>query len=146
MSPEQARGSEDLDHRVDIWALGVLLYECLTGEVPFRANNYLQIISQGLTHEPTAPSQLRPELAIPDAVEAVAIRAMKKDRTRRHQTTVKLDEISSACWRATRTSGRRRCGRNPGGSNAPCFAAVAAGPGGGRGANSRGRRGDQLAG
>src|SRR3954454_2253859 len=56
MSPEQARGDEDLDHRVDVWALGVLLYECLTGEVPFRANNYLQIISQVLTHEPLSPS------------------------------------------------------------------------------------------
>ncbi len=54
MSPEQARGEEDLDHRVDIWALGVLLYECLTGEVPFRANNYLQIISQVLTHDADA--------------------------------------------------------------------------------------------
>ena len=54
MSPEQARGEEDLDHRVDIWALGVLLYECLTGEVPFRANNYLEIISQVLTHDPGA--------------------------------------------------------------------------------------------
>ena len=80
MSPEQARGEEDLDHRVDIWALGVLLYECLTGEVPFRANNYLGIISQVLTHEPTPPSKLRPELGISGAVEAVVMRAMEKDR------------------------------------------------------------------
>jgi eukaryotic-like serine/threonine-protein kinase len=91
MSPEQARGEEDLDHRVDIWALGVLLYECLTGEVPFRANNYLGIISQVLTHEPTPPSRLRPELGISDAVEAVVMRAMEKDRTRRYQTMGDLE-------------------------------------------------------
>jgi serine/threonine-protein kinase len=91
MSPEQARGEEDLDHRVDIWALGVMLYECLTGEVPFRANNYLQIISQVLTHTPLPPSQLRPELGIPDAVEAVVMRAMEKDRSRRYQTMAELE-------------------------------------------------------
>ncbi|MFL5307825.1 MAG: serine/threonine-protein kinase [Polyangia bacterium] len=91
MSPEQARGEEDLDHRVDIWALGVLLYECLTGEVPFRANNYLQIISQVLTHEPPSPAVLRPELGIPDAVDAVVMRAIEKDRTRRYQTMGELE-------------------------------------------------------
>ena len=91
MSPEQARGDEDLDHRADIWALGVLLYECLTGEVPFRANNYLQIISQVLTHEPASPSRLRPELGIPDAVDAVVMRAMEKDRARRYQTMAELE-------------------------------------------------------
>ena len=91
MSPEQARGDEDLDHRADIWALGVLLYECLTGEVPFRANNYLQIISQVLTHEPPPPSRLRPELGIPEAVDAVVMRAVEKDRTRRYQTMKELE-------------------------------------------------------
>jgi eukaryotic-like serine/threonine-protein kinase len=84
MSPEQARGDEDLDERVDVWAMGVMLYECLTGEVPFRANNYLGIISQVLTHTAVPPSKLRPELGIPEAVEAVVMHAMEKDRTRRY--------------------------------------------------------------
>jgi eukaryotic-like serine/threonine-protein kinase len=91
MSPEQARGDEDLDHRVDIWALGVMMYECLTGEVPFRANNYLGIISQVLTHDAVPPSRLRPELGIPDAVEAVVMRAMDKDRARRYGAMADLE-------------------------------------------------------
>jgi hypothetical protein len=85
MSPEQARGGEDIDHRADIWAVGVLLYECLTGEVPFRAHNYLGVISQVLTEEAAPPSRLRPELGIPVGVEAVVMRALEKDRTRRYQ-------------------------------------------------------------
>jgi serine/threonine-protein kinase len=91
MSPEQARGDEDLDHRVDIWALGVMMYECLTGEVPFRANNYLGIISQVLTHTAAPPSQVRPELGIPDAVEAVVMRAMAKDRGQRYHAMADLE-------------------------------------------------------
>jgi serine/threonine-protein kinase len=91
MSPEQARGDEDLDHRVDIWALGVMMYECLTGEVPFRANNYLGIISQVLTHTAAPPSKVRPELGIPDAVEAVVMRAMAKDRNARYAAMADLE-------------------------------------------------------
>ncbi|MES1171976.1 MAG: serine/threonine-protein kinase [Bacteroidota bacterium] len=90
MSPEQARGDEDLDERVDVWAMGVLMYECLTGEVPFRANNYLGIISQVLTHHALPPSKLRPELGIPEAVEAVVMHAMEKDRNRRY---ARMDEV-----------------------------------------------------
>jgi len=85
MSPEQARGGEDIDARADIWAVGVLLYECLTGEVPFRAHNYLGVISQVLTEEAAPPSRLRPELGIPVGVEKVVMRALEKDRARRYQ-------------------------------------------------------------
>jgi serine/threonine-protein kinase len=85
MSPEQARGGEDIDARADIWAVGVLLYECLTGEVPFRAHNYLGVISQVLTEEAAPPSRLRPELGIPVGVESVVMRALEKDRARRYQ-------------------------------------------------------------
>jgi eukaryotic-like serine/threonine-protein kinase len=92
MSPEQARGDENLDHRVDIWAMGVMLYECLTGEVPFRANNYLGIISQVLTHTALPPSKLRPELGIPEAVETVVMRAMEKDRDRRYPLMSDLEQ------------------------------------------------------
>ena len=91
MSPEQARGGDDVDARVDIWAIGVMLYECLTGEVPFRANNYLGVISQVLTQDVLPPSKLRPELGIPAAVEAVVMRAMEKDRTRRYQDMADLE-------------------------------------------------------
>ena len=91
MSPEQARGEEDLDHRVDVWALGVLLYECLTGEVPFRANNYLGIISQVLTRDAPPPSRLRPELGISEAVETVVMHAMEKDRARRYASMADVE-------------------------------------------------------
>ena len=91
MSPEQARGEEDLDHRVDVWSLGVLLYECLTGEVPFRANNYLGIISQVLTHDALSPAKLRPELGISEAVDTVVMHALEKDRARRYPTMAALE-------------------------------------------------------
>ena len=91
MSPEQARGGDDVDHRADIWSAGLMLYECLTGEVPFRANNYLGVISQVLTQETVPPSQLRPELGIPAAVDRVVMRALEKDRDKRYQQMAEFE-------------------------------------------------------
>jgi serine/threonine-protein kinase len=91
MSPEQARGEDDLDHRIDIYALGVILYECLTGEVPFRASNYLGVIAQVVANEPTAPRQLRPELRISEAMERVVQKAMAKSRADRYASMEALE-------------------------------------------------------
>jgi serine/threonine-protein kinase len=91
MSPEQARGEDDLDHRIDIYALGVIMYELLTGEVPFRGTNYLSVISQVLSVDPKRPSELRPDLQLSAALESVVLKAMAKDRALRYQTMGELD-------------------------------------------------------
>ncbi|HXU73874.1 MAG TPA: serine/threonine-protein kinase [Polyangia bacterium] len=90
MSPEQARGDEDLDHRIDIWALGVILYECLTAEVPFRATNYLGVIAQVLNQDVTPPRKLRPEMRISEPMERVVQKAMAKSRDDRYPTMAAL--------------------------------------------------------
>ncbi|MBN2576410.1 MAG: serine/threonine protein kinase [Deltaproteobacteria bacterium] len=91
MSPEQAAGEEDIDERADIWATALILYECLTGELPFRGNNYLGVISQIRNKEVQAPSALRPELGIPPAVDRVVMRGLEKERTRRYQKMAALE-------------------------------------------------------
>jgi serine/threonine-protein kinase len=89
MSPEQARGDEGLDHRIDIYALGVIMYEMVTGEVPHRGSNYLNVLSQIVTNEVISPSSRRQDL---DAdFEAVILKAMAKDRDERYQTMEELD-------------------------------------------------------
>ncbi len=90
MSPEQARGDEDLDQRIDIWALGVILYECLTAEVPFRATNYLGVIAQVLNQEVTPPRKLRPEMRISEPMERVVQKAMARVRDDRYPSMAAL--------------------------------------------------------
>jgi len=85
MSPEQAAGADDIDERADIWATALILYECLTGELPFRGNNYLGVIAQIQNKDVQPPSALRPELGIPSTVDRVVMRGLEKDRVRRYQ-------------------------------------------------------------
>src|SRR3569623_1144448 len=83
MSPEQARGDEDLDHRVDIYALGVIMYEAIAGRVPCAGSNYLSVISQVLNEDPKPVRESRPDVS--EELEALIAKAMAKDRTQRYE-------------------------------------------------------------
>ena len=92
MSPEQARGEEAIDHRIDVYALGVILYEALSGGVPFRGSNYLGIIAEVLSRTPTPLRQARPDLSISAAAEQIVLRAMAKERGERYGSMGELAE------------------------------------------------------
>jgi Protein kinase domain/PEGA domain len=84
MSPEQCEGREELDHRADVYALGVVLFEMLTGRVPFGGSGYGQVLIKHVTLRPPAARSLVPDL--PAALDAIVSRALSKDPAHRFQT------------------------------------------------------------
>ncbi|HLV21819.1 MAG TPA: serine/threonine-protein kinase [Polyangiaceae bacterium] len=89
MAPEQARGAH-VDHRVDVYAVGAILYRALTGRCPFEAEDPPAVLTAVLTAEPVRPRTLVP--AIPDSVELLIQRAMMKDRDERFSDIRELEE------------------------------------------------------
>ncbi len=77
MAPEQAFG-EDVDARADIYALGVILYELVTGQVPFHADSPLAVLHQHTSRMPVPPSTIAPDRGIPHEVEALVMRCLAK--------------------------------------------------------------------
>ncbi len=76
MSPEQCEGRGLIDHRTDIYALGILLYEMLTGQVPFKGEGYGEVLVQHMTQVPQKPSTIRGVLN--PHLEAVCMKALEK--------------------------------------------------------------------
>jgi serine/threonine protein kinase len=98
MSPEQARG-ENVDHRVDIYAMGCILFQLVTNRVPFESDNFMGVLSQHLTEEPPViPPQVFDQIGAPRELAAVIDRALEKDRDKRYQTIEELaNDIRQVC-------------------------------------------------
>ena len=84
MAPEQAKGEKNLDRRVDIYAMGVILYETLTGARPFIGDSYNEIMFKIIAEPFTLPSMINS--SIPTSMEKVILKAMNRDPDRRYAT------------------------------------------------------------
>lgn len=95
ISPEQAMGKQGdaIDGRADLYSLGVVLYEMLTGRLPFDSDTPVGLLLHHIQTTPTPPHELCPELGIPEALSLLLMKALEKDRERRFQSA---DEMSEA--------------------------------------------------
>ncbi len=82
MSPEQVQSSKDVDHRTDVWALGIILYELLAGTVPFNGDAFGEIAVKIATRPPPRLATYRSD--VPPALEAVIHRCLEKERANRY--------------------------------------------------------------
>ena len=77
MAPEQALGKK-VDHRADIYAVGIMLYEMLTGRVPFQSESFLAVLTQHVTETPLPPSEVAPDRNVDAELEALVMKAIAK--------------------------------------------------------------------
>lgn len=101
LAPEQALADE-LDHRTDIYAMGCVAYELLTGKPPFTNGDLRKIISQHLTSAPVDPVKVRPELANFPGLGAAVLKALAKEKENRFQN---VTEFSEALRQSLRPAG-----------------------------------------
>jgi tRNA A-37 threonylcarbamoyl transferase component Bud32 len=90
MSPEQARGDAAVDHRTDIYSMGVIVYQMLAGVMPFKGDNYNTLLLNVLTTSPCPLREVNPE--IPPEADALVLKQLSKDPLERSQTALEMLE------------------------------------------------------
>ncbi len=101
MAPEIAR-DQKADARVDVYSLGILMYEMLTGSVPFKGHTFMATVAMQMVDEPVPPSVRCPEASIPPEIENVILVALRKDPNDRYQSVHELAEALIDADRALR--------------------------------------------
>ncbi len=91
MSPEQIRSSKKVDHRTDVWALGIVLHELLTGKLPFDGDTVSGVLASIAADPPVPLRQMRPEA--PPGLEQAILRCLEKDLGRRCQSLAELSSL-----------------------------------------------------
>jgi eukaryotic-like serine/threonine-protein kinase len=90
MAPEQARGSKEIDHRCDLYAVGAILYECVTGRVPFEAESVNELLFKIVLEPLIPPRSMAPELE--PSFEEVILHAMGREADQRYQNAAEFRE------------------------------------------------------
>ncbi len=92
MAPEQGRG-DLIDGRSDLYGIGVIVYQLLTGRLPFEAESPTQVVLMHLSQPPVDPRMVAPDREIPDALATVCLRSLEKDPAQRYQSA---DQFAAA--------------------------------------------------